>query len=59
MVVGTVEEVGGKREFADFKEPRVILGVPSGRISRGDAPFRQSDEPSTGHGEIGQGIRFG
>lgn len=36
MVVGTVEQVGGKLKisFTDFEELRLIMGVPRGRIPR-------------------------
>ena len=37
MVVGTVEQVGGKNlkmSFSDFEELRLILGIPRGPIPR-------------------------
>jgi hypothetical protein len=36
MVVGTVEQVGGKMKigFTDFEELRVIMGVPRGQTPR-------------------------
>jgi hypothetical protein len=36
MVVGTVEQVGGKLKmgFTDFEELRLIMGVPRGQTPR-------------------------
>lgn len=46
MIVGTVEQVGGKLKigFTDFEELREIMSVPRGRTPRRDASIQRGDE---------------